>query len=110
MNPTANDATANNPVVDPLGRAALSERFLGARNAPESPRSSGGKTLKFLIPVFVLVAVVFGITFFSQYTPPSDDATQHAARRTQGSASPLLHERPRHTTRPRSCRPRAINR
>lgn len=33
--------------------------------------------LKIAVPVIVLVAVVFGLTFFSQYTPPSDDETKN---------------------------------
>jgi hypothetical protein len=38
-----------------------------------NPSRGGGSTLKYLIPVVALVAVVFGITFFSQYVPPSED-------------------------------------
>ena len=96
MNPTANDATANNPDLDSPGRAALSERSTARLPAvpPRAPRASGSSTLKYLIPVFVLVAVVFGITFFSQYTPPSDEMTKAPKANPQGSAPPLLHERP----------------
>ena len=76
MNPTANDATARNPgPPNPLSSRGYPGTPTGAGVHPvpaAAPRRSGS-TLKYLIPVVALVAVVFGITFFAQYTPPSDD-------------------------------------
>ncbi|MBA4186529.1 MAG: hypothetical protein C0467_00780 [Planctomycetaceae bacterium] len=34
------------------------------------------QTIKIAIPIAVLMAVIFGITYFSQYTPPEDDSTR----------------------------------
>jgi hypothetical protein len=52
------------------------------------PKAGGSKgTLKLLIPIVTLVGVVFGITFFSQYTPPSDDGS--STKKVEGGDSPL---------------------
>ena len=42
---------------------------------PSSPAATGGlkSTLKIAIPLIVLVAVVFGVTFFAQYMPKAED-------------------------------------
>jgi hypothetical protein len=55
MNPTASDSAAS-------------------QEKSPAPRSRGGRsTLKLMVPVVALVAVVFGITFFSQYVPTTED-------------------------------------
>jgi hypothetical protein len=50
---------------------------------PSSPAPAAGgmkSTLKIVIPLAVLVAVVFGITYFAQYTPKADDKTKGSTK------------------------------
>jgi hypothetical protein len=80
MNPTRNDATANNPAspaVGGNGRAypnAPPASALPSAPRPASRPRGNRSTLKYLIPVVAFVAVVFGVTFFGQYTPPSEES------------------------------------
>jgi hypothetical protein len=74
MNPTADDATARTPgPPNPLStRGYPGAPSAAVSSAPAAAPRKSGSTLKYLIPVVALVAVIFGITFFAQYTPPSD--------------------------------------
>ena len=77
MNPSNNDA-AEIPPAPASAPAAGPRLFPNAPAAPRlpsaAPKTTGTKsTLKILVPIVALVAVIFGITFFAQYTPPSED-------------------------------------
>src|SRR5262245_53389483 len=41
----------------------------------QSPATAMSSTLKIAVPVFLLMAVIFGITFFAQYTPKPPEQT-----------------------------------
>jgi len=76
MNPSGDDSTAKNPLSPSSGMHG--RRFPSAVPAPPAPlppRSAGGlrSALKLAIPVVALIGVVFGITFFAQYAPPTKD-------------------------------------
>jgi len=90
MNSTANDSTANPPEQPSLpgdSRVYPGAPQATARGLATTPRGRGS-TLKYLIPVLALVAVVFGVTFFAQYTPPSGDETL-GVRENNGKDPPL---------------------
>lgn len=91
MNPSANNPTANNSEHSPQS-AHRAPSFPSAPGGPSQPQSapkagSSMGTLKILIPIVALIGVVFGITFFSQYTPPSDDSKP--GKKVEGGESPL---------------------
>src|SRR4029078_13119845 len=91
MNPSANAPTAKTGDRPPQS-ALRGPAFPSASTSPlqpkAAPKSGGSKgTFKLLFPIVALVGVVFGITFFSQYTPPSDDGS--SAKKVEGGDSPL---------------------
>jgi len=64
---------------------ALRERLTGL-----APPAAGGtkSALRVVIPIALLMAVVFGITFFAQYTPPSEEKKEGGG--TDGTGAPPL--------------------
>lgn len=77
MSPTSNDAAAKSsaPASTPVSNPRAFPTAPAAPSLPGSAATSGGgkSTLKLMIPIVALVAVIFGITFFAQYSPRSDD-------------------------------------
>src|SRR5262249_52697190 len=89
MNPSANDPTANKGDRQSTLRGPNfpSAPVNGSQPQAASKAGSSKGTLKLLIPIVALVGVVFGITFFSQSTPPSEDGA--ATKKPEGGDSPL---------------------
>jgi hypothetical protein len=76
MNSFPNNDAANNPAPAASDRAYPRAPAANPLTS-NSPSTSGMKSnLKIAIPVVALVAVIFGITFFAQYTPPTDDPSK----------------------------------
>src|SRR5262245_51056650 len=95
MNPNANDTTANNPQGRVDANANGQSPNAPSPNAPASPAAAGAapaagglkSTLKIAVPIVALMAVIFGVTFFAQYTPPSGDTESGGAK---GKNEPVL--------------------
>ncbi|HEV3440486.1 MAG TPA: hypothetical protein VG122_24235, partial [Gemmata sp.] len=98
MNDDANKQQANAPAPPPVDPVApnlpqdssdASTNTNGSYRKPVSTtptNSSGGSPLKVVIPIALLVAVVFGVTFISQYSPKSaDDETEVGLRGSSGA-------------------------
>ncbi len=105
MNDDANKQQANAPAPPPVAPIApnlpqdSSNATVNANKSYREPvsttpsSSSGGSPLKLVIPIALLVAVVFGVTFISQYSPKSVDDDTEAGLRGQsgvGRAEPPL--------------------
>ena len=77
MNSSANDNSANNPAPATSGRA-YPNAPAGNQYAPANPAPSSSmkSTLRIAVPIVALIAVIFGVTFFAQYTPTTDDNTK----------------------------------
>jgi hypothetical protein len=88
MSQQANDPAAKSPVGGPAVPAVSPAPSTSAPVRPNGqPAAPGGvkSMLKIAIPLVVLVAVVFGITYFSRYTQKDNDNNQNA-----GSVEPPL--------------------
>ena len=85
MSQQANDPLAKSPVSGPP--ALHPESVRPHPTAQGQPRAAGGvkQTLKIAIPLLALVGLVFGITYFSQYTPRVEDTKGNT-----GSVEPPL--------------------
>jgi hypothetical protein len=86
MSQQANDPVAKSPVSGTPAPAPANPS-IPHPTAQGQPRAAGGmkQTLKIAIPLLALVGVVFGITYFSQYTPRVDDTKGN----TGGTEPPL---------------------
>jgi hypothetical protein len=100
MNDDPTNSRANTP--DPPSPAANSGPISDSSKKPsaENPAtravqkpalgSSSGSPLKVLLPIFLLVAVVFGVTLIAQYAPKTiEDDTKGSSKRGDGKADPL---------------------
>ncbi|MCI0701112.1 MAG: hypothetical protein L0241_08515 [Planctomycetia bacterium] len=73
----ANQNSPNNPAQFPNFSAKYPVNAPASSEPPAPPATGGLKSaFKIAIPLVVLVGIVFGITFFTQYTPPEKEEEQ----------------------------------
>jgi len=77
MSPSSNNAGAAKSATPPSPPAPNPRAFPNPPSQTPSgvaaPSGGARSTLKLIIPITALVAVIFGITFFAQYSPRTDD-------------------------------------
>ncbi len=75
----------------PTNTSGGAQKLRNADATPGPSPSTGLKSiLKIVVPIVSLMAVIFGVTLFSQYTPPSDDGSTGTGADTNAGGEPPL--------------------